>query len=301
MRRSFRNRRAGLGYFLYEGLRSVLVHTFMSFASVTIIAACLLITGTFGLVAYNIDLMVRNLGDMSTIMIFVDETLTEREAKNLLTHLTAVPNVDKALFVSRDALLESFLKSIGEDAHLLEGIEVDNPLRHAYQISMKDIEQHKETVAALMKIDGVASSNSDLEVSDRLVQIRRVVNLISFTLIAMLGAVSVFIISNTVKLALFSRREEIAIMRMVGATNHFIRAPFVVEGVTLGLLAAGLAYLCQWGVYGYITRALGEGTRIFAMVPFVDFSKPLIFILLAVGAFIGVVGSSLSIRKFLKV
>ena len=301
MRRRLRNRRAGLWYFISEGLRGVVVHGFVSFAAITVIAACLLITATFGLVAYNLDLLVEGLGSYSEIMVYVDESLEEREAKALITRIKAVDNVESAVFVSRDALFDSFLESVGEDAYILEDLREDNPLRDGFRVTMKDISLHEETVKQLEKIPGVAASNSEQSVSDRLVQIRRVVNLISYTLIALLGAVSVFIISNTVKLALFSRREEIAIMKMVGATNHFIRVPFIIEGVALGVLAAILAFFAQWGVYGYIAKELSESTAILAMAPFSEFRLPLIAILGGVGVIIGVFGSALSIRKFLKV
>lgn len=301
MRRSLRNRRAGLGYFMYEGLRGAFMHKFMSFASVTIIAACLLVTVTFSLVAYNIGLAVESLGSLSEIMLFVDESLDTQQARALQTKIKSISNVEDAFFLSKDELFDSFLESVGSDAYILEDLRENNPLRHGFRVVMKDIALHAETVAALEKIPGVASSNSEKAVSDRLVQIRSVVNLVCYTLVALLGAVSVFIIYNTVKLALFSRKEEIAIMKMVGATNHFIRAPFVVEGVFLGLLAATLAFFCQWGVYGYIAKELAQGSAILSMVPFEDFRGMLFMVLVSAGIVIGAVGSSMSIRRFLKV
>ena len=125
--------------------------------------------------------------------------------------------------------------------------------------------------------------------------------MISYTLIALLGAVSVFIIANTVKLAMLARREEIAIMKMVGATNHFIRAPFVVEGITLGLCGALLAFFVQWGVYQYVTGQLVKGTAILTMVPFTQVWQPTLGVMLLAGLVLGVGGSVLTIRKFLKV
>ena len=139
------------------------------------------------------------------------------------------------------------------------------------------------------------------EVSERLIQIRQVVHLISFTMVALLGAVSVFIIANTVKLAMFARKEEIAVMKMVGATNHFIRAPFVVEGMFLGLCAAVLAFFVQWGVYAYVGGQLAEGTAILTMVPFVTVWKRVLGLMAGAGLLLGVGGSVITIRRFLKV
>ena len=183
----------------------------------------------------------------------------------------------------------------------MEELRNDNPLRDSYQITMKDVSLHKETVEALEDLDGVAASSSMQEVSDRLIQIRKVVNLISVTLVALLGAVSVFIIANTVKLAMFARKEEIAVMKMVGATNHFIRAPFVVEGMFLGMCAALLAFFVQWGVYAYVTKQLAEGTAILTMVSFTTVWQPVLGVMLAAGLILGVGGSVITIRRFLKV
>ena len=171
----------------------------------------------------------------------------------------------------------------------------------SYQITMDDVSRHADTVKALENINGVAASSSMQEVSERLIQIRQVVNLISYTMVALLGGVSVFIIANTVKLAMFARKEEIAIMKMVGATNHFIRAPFVVEGMFLGLSAAALAFFVLWGVYAYVSAQLAEGTAILTMVAFAAVWKEVLVTMLGAGLLLGVGGSVITIRRFLKV
>lgn len=295
------DRKSGLSYFVKEGLRGLFVHGFMTFAAITVIAACLLITGTFSLVAHNVDLLIRNLESQSEIVIYIDDTVPREEAVKLGEQISRLDNIKKAEFVSKEASFDHYVDGLGDDAYVMDGLREDNPLRDSYRVTMKDVSKHAETVEALEKIAGVASSSSSKEVSDRLIQIRRVTNMVSYTLIALLGAVSVFIISNTVKLAMFARREEIAIMKMVGATNHFIRAPFVVEGVALGLCASTLAFFFQWGVYRYISGELSTGTAVLTMLPFGAFWKPLFLILLAAGLVLGVGGSTITIRKFLKV
>ena len=166
---------------------------------------------------------------------------------------------------------------------------------------LQDVSLHEETVSALERVEGIADATSSREVFQRLVQIRRVVDIVSLTLVAMLGAVSVFIISNTVKLATFARRDEIGIMKMVGATNRFIRAPFVVEGVILGVCAALLAFFVQWGVYHYIATQLSAGTGVLTLLPFESFASGLAKIMAAAGLVFGIGGSTLTIRKFMKV
>ncbi|WP_458862411.1 permease-like cell division protein FtsX [Acidaminobacterium chupaoyuni] len=288
-------------YYLKEGIHNFFSHRFMTVAAITVIAACLLITASFSLIAYNLDLKIADLETQSEIVVFVDETYTREQAQAIGAQITAIENVSKAEFITKEQALENYKAKMGEDAFILEGLENDNPLRDSYRITMKNISLHQETVNALSQIPGIAETSSKKEFSDKLIRIRSVVNAISYTLVAMLGAVSIFIISNTVKLAMFARREEIAIMRMVGATNHFIRTPFVVEGLCLGEVAALLAFFMEWGVYNYIAKDLVEASGIMSLVEFGTFSTPLLLVMLVAGMIVGVGGSVMTIRKFLKV
>ena len=295
------NRKAGFAYYVREGLSSVFVHGFTSLAAMLVIAACLMITGTFALVAYNLDLQIRELEGQSEIVVYIDENVSRDNALALGQKIRALDNVKTAEFVTKEQLFEDYLDSLGEDAYVMEELRNDNPLRDSYQITMDDVSLHADTVKALESINGVAASSSMQEVSERLIQIRQVVNLISYTMVALLGGVSVFIIANTVKLAMFARKEEIAFMMMVGATNHFIRAPFVVEGMFLGLSAAALAFFVLWGVYAYVSAQLAEGTAILTMVAFAAVWKEVLAIMLGAGLLLGVGGSVITIRRFLKV
>ena len=299
--RNTSDRKAGFAYFIREGLSSVFVHGFTSLAAVSVIAACLMITGIFTLVAYNIDLQIRELEGKSEIVVYIDESVSREDALALGDSIRRLDNIKSAEFVTKEQLFEDYLESLGDDAYVMEELRVDNPLRDSYQITMKDVSLHGETVKALEALNGVAASSSMQEVSERLIQIRRVVHMISLTLVALLGAVSVFIIANTVKLAMFARKEEIAVMKMVGATNHFIRAPFVVEGMFLGLCAALLAFFIQWGVYAYVTAQLAQGTAILTMVDFRTVWQPVLGIMAGAGLLLGVGGSVVTIRRFLKV
>ncbi len=294
-------KRFNLRYYLKEGISNFFSHRLMSVAAITVIAACLLITSSFSLVAYNLGIQVADLETQSEIMLWVDETYTRPQAQALEEEIKQVDNVETVEFIPKEESLEDYKEQMGDDAYILEGLENDNPLRDGYRIVMKDVSLHQETVDALEKIDGIASTTSKKEFSDKLVKMRSVVNAISYTLIAMLGAVSIFIISNTVKLAMFARREEIAIMRMVGATNHFIRSPFIVEGLVLGEIAALVAFGLEWLIYDYITEGVVGSTGLMEMVAFPQFALPLLLMMLAAGLVLGSGGSVLTIRKFLKV
>lgn len=294
-------RSSGLGYFIREGLRGIASHKFMSFAAVGVIAACLLVTATFSLVAYNIGQVVDGLEQQSEVLVYVEESYTQDQAKALESALEALDNVKDAVFVTKEESFSAYLDTLGEDAYIMEDLVEDNPLRDGYRIFLQDVSLHEETVAALEQVEGIADASSSREVFQRLIQIRRVVDIVSFTLVAMLGAVSVFIIANTVKLAMFARRDEIGIMKMVGATNRFIRAPFVVEGMLLGICAALLAFFAQWGVYHYIAQQLAAGTGVLTLLPFGSFAGGLALLLGAAGLIFGIGGSTITIRKFMKV
>lgn len=226
----------------------------MSFASVTVIMACLIIMGSVSLLSVNIDALIKDLEDQNEVVAFVDDAITdENEAKALRGSIEAVDNVSSVEFVSRTDAMDAFMSKYDES--LMEGID-ETVFRHRYVIHLTDISQMAETERDLRNVPGIAKVNAHLDYAQRFVTIRNIISVISLVLIVMLVFVSVFIMSNTIKLATFSRREEIAIMKMVGANNGFIRMPFIIEGLVLGILGGGLAFLAQWGIYELITGKL---------------------------------------------
>ena len=290
-----------LGYFIKEGFASIFTHSIMSLAAITVIAACLLITATFMLVSYNIDLQIGKLQNNDMIVVYIDENYSREQALAIEDRILALDNVLTAEFVSKEEFFDSFVAGLGKNAIIVESMRDDNPLRDSYHVIMRDISKHAETLEELEAIEGIADSNSDVELSERLVQLRSVIKTLSYTLIILLGAVSLFIISNTVRLAMFSRRDEISVMKVVGATNGFIRAPFVVEGIILGVAAAVFVFAAQWLVYNYIVAKIAAGTSIIEMVDFETFRYKLAGYLLLAGVLLGVGGSVISIRRFMRV
>ena len=212
------------GYLIREGFRSIKTHRFMSFASVTIILACLLIMGSFSLVAVNINSFIKDLEKENEIIAFVDEDYSESEARALQSSIDSVDNVAAATFVTRQQAMSDFMS--GYDNDLMEGID-KTAFRDRFVVQLKDISLMAQTKADLEKVDGVARVNAHVDYANSFITIRNVVSIVSLVLIVILVIVSFFIMSNTIKLATFSRREEIGIMKMVGATNGFIRWPFV--------------------------------------------------------------------------
>ena len=259
-----------IAYYWKEGLRNIFKHGFMSVAAVVIMVVSLLLTGTVTLVAYNITNNITRLQQSNQIVVWIDDSLTTREAKTLQTQFEKIDNIASIAFEDRDVALEQYRKELGDDADILEDYNADNnPLRNSYVFTLSDSMQADATIKEIEAVDGVASVRADEDVIRKLIQIQRVFNMIAAAMIVGLAVISIFIISNTVKLAMFARREEISIQKMVGATNWFIRWPFVIEGMVLGLVAGGLGSVhraVQRGRYGFAVLVSSALVRCAALV-----------------------------------
>ncbi|MBR5534220.1 MAG: permease-like cell division protein FtsX [Ruminiclostridium sp.] len=288
-------------YHIKEGVRSIFTHGLMSFASVCMIVACLLIMGSFSLVAVNINEMLGQLEDENEFLAYVDESLDSGQSMGLQAKLASIPNVASATYISKEEALKNFQEEQGNSA-LFQDIPATS-LRDRYSIHVEDIELMEQTVAEVEAITGIAETRAALEIAEGFVMLRNVATAIAVILIVMLVLISIFIIANTIKLATFSRREEIAIMKMCGATNWFIRWPFLVEGLVLGLMGGLVAYVCQWGVYSLIGKAMAESgiLEIITMIPFHALAGTVLPVFVLVSLVIGGGGSAFAIRKFLQV
>ena len=288
-------------YFFHEGISNMFSHGFMSFAAIGITVACLLIMGTFSLIAVNADATLEKLEQENQVLAFVDESLSEQEARNLESKLLALDNVTSVEFISREEAMETYVAQY-EDEELFQDLDAST-FRHRFVVNMEDLSLMAETKAELQSVPGIAKVNAYEELSDGFITLRNIATVISITLIAILFLVSVFIIANTIKLTFFDRREEIAIMKMVGATNSFIRWPFVCEGFLMGILSAIIAFFLQWGLYSVITRGV-SGNDVFSIIKIVPFGQmwgPVVLIFVGAGIVIGVGGSVSAIRQYLKV
>ena len=290
-----------IGYLLKEGIRGIFLHGFMSFAAVIVTVACLLIVGSFSILVYNVNIMVTELNQTSEVLAFVDDTLSFAEAQTIETKIRQNDNVFEANLVSREEALKEFVaEHQGEAA--FAGLESD-VLRHRVVVVLEDNSRMEETVDELRQIAGVDDISAAYELAEGFTTMQNVLKIISIAVIAILLLVSLLIISNTVKLAMYDRRDEIAIMKMVGATNGFIRLPFVVEGFTLGMLGAIFAFLIEWLLYDLMVSRIEliDSLNLFKLAPFTDLLLPMICTFGAAGLFVGVVGSWTSIRKFMNV
>ena len=284
-----------------EGFRSIKTHGLMSFATVTIIMACLIIMGSVALLSLNINYLIKDLEKQNEVVAFVDDEIEdEEEAKAIGSQILAVGNISAADFVSRGEAMKNYMSKY--DKSLMEGID-ETVFRHRFIIHLNDIEKLAQTKEALEGVPGIARVRAHQEYADTFVKIRNIVSGVALVLMAILVFVSMFIMSNTIKLATFSRREEIAIMKMVGASNGFIRLPFVVEGLVLGILGGGLGFLAQWGLYDLVTKSLMESITgdILEVVPFLSIAPLILAVYLGIGVVIGVFGGVNAIKNYLKV
>jgi len=291
-----------LGYLIKEGLRGIFLHGFMSFAAVCVTVACLLIVGTFSSLIYNLNIMVEELNMTNEVVAYVDENLSDAEARSVGTQINRLSNVMESNFVDRETALRDFVSDY-ENPSAFEGLEADT-LQHRFVIVLKDNRLLDDTVTALMGVSGVVEVKALHELARGFSTIQDVLHMVSLVVISVLLVVSLLIISNTVKLAMYDRREEIAIMKMVGATNGFIRLPFVVEGFTLGMLGAAIAFGLEWLMYNYMVDRIAQmdaSLQLFKFVPFTELLIPMIATFAAAGLFVGIVGSWTSIRKFMNV
>ena len=289
------------GYFAHEGLSNMFSHGFMSFAAIGITVACLLIMGTFTLVAVNANGLLEDLEQENEILAYVDDTYTEAESKALQKKLEAVPNVASATYISKRQATEDFAAKY-PDEELFQGLDPEI-FRDRYAIKVADLERQGKTVEQIQSIPGIAKISAHEEIAGGFVTVRNVATVVCVALIAILFVVSVFIISNTIKLTTFDRRDEIAIMRMVGATNGFIRWPFVYEGFLFGILGAVIAFFLQWGLYEAVSRGVANNDtlQLIRIIPFEQLWAPVAEVFAGAGIIIGVGGSLSAIRKFLQV
>lgn len=287
-------------YLLGQGIKNIFTHGFMSFASVAVITACLFIMGCFSLITINIDNMIAEMQSQNKVIAYVDEALTEDEARAIEPDIAKIDNIETHEFVTREEAMEAFESDYDED--LFENIDA-TVFRHRYVVSLADLSLMQETKAALEKVDGIADVRAHLDYAEKFVTLRNIVSIVSVILVVTLIIVSLFIMTNTIKLATFTRREEIAIQRMVGATNGFIRLPFVVEGLLLGALGGAIAYGLVVLVYRLATEKLLSAMAFgfVVLVPFKVVALPLLLVFLGVGILVGTLGGLSAIRNYLKV
>lgn len=292
---------SSLRYLTKEGFRNIRVNRLMSLASVTVLMSCLVIIGAAVLLFLNINNILVGIESQNIVMAFVQDGVSEAQTAQVGTELGQIENVDTVEFVSREEGYQSILESMGGDASLLEGVD-SGFLPDSYRITLKDMSAFAATVAQIKAVPNVMTVRENTALADKLTEIRNSVTYVAVGIIALLLIVSLFIIGNTVRVTMYNRRLEIGIMKAVGATNSFIRWPFVIEGMIIGLFAACLSELVLYILYTVAENELASIVVMFdsSLVPFTQ-NAVMLFVFFAVtGVLTGVIGSSISMGRYLR-
>ncbi|MCY1715068.1 permease-like cell division protein FtsX [Caproiciproducens galactitolivorans] len=290
-----------LGYLLKEGIKNIWSNRTMSIASIGVLVSCLLLTGAAVVFSYNINSAMKTIEGTNSVRVYMAQNLPTLSAIKVGEEIKKLDNIKTCEFVPKDEAIQQYMNILGDkDGTMLQGMTgKENPLPDAFKVSFKDLSKYKDTAAQIKKIPGVATINDYSDVAAKLTRLDKVITMAGFWIILLLSLVSLFIISNTIRVTMFSRRVEISIMKSVGATNWFIRVPFIVEGVIIGLLSGALSSFLLFLIYD---KMVGSITSITLFSP-VDISPMAGSILLAfmlAGTLFGALGGVISISKYLK-
>ena len=290
-----------LKYLTHEGFRNVWVNRLMSLASVTVLMACLIIMGAGIMIYFNINNVVDKVQSQNVVMVYVADDASEDETTQIGTSLKGISNVESCEFVPKEVAFQEQIQSMGGDAALFEGFD-EIPLPDAYKVTVKDLSQFENTFSQIKQINKVDSVRENSDLASKLLSLRHAVSIVSVGLVIMLFLVALFIISNTIRITMFSRKLEISIMKAVGATNWFIRWPFMIEGMILGTISGIVSLGVLWGLYAVAEKVFAQTLSLigFSLVPFSEYWWQILLVFVAIGLFTGGFGSLVSMAKYLK-
>ncbi len=293
---------ASFRYLIKEGFRNTWTNRMMSVASICVLLSCLVLIGSASMIFLNINSLVQKIEDENVIMVYIDDNATDADIDEMGIKLNKMSNVQKIEFVAKeDAWAEQIATMDDAQAEFFTETTDEIPLPDAYKVTVKDLAKFSTTVKQIKKLDHIYTVRQNTDLAKKLAKLSNGISIISIVIIAVLFAISLFIISNTIKLTVYSRRLEISIMKSVGATNSFVQLPFVVEGIILGIVAGVLSLFAVWGIYVLATDRFGDIFNSVGLVPlnFVDYALPMFGIFVAIGIVSGVGGSLITMRKYL--
>ena len=293
------------GYLLGEGFRNVFHNKKSSGASLAIMCATMLIFGLFFMIIENLNNAVETLETQQGIQVFIQKTATDAQMEQIGEQIQAIDGVNKVTFVSKEDALNQTKEKLKDKQALIAGWDESNPFKASYLVTLTDLKLSSQVQDEIKKIDNIDSIQSRDETINGLVAIANGVRIVSAVILTLLVLISIFIIGNTIKLTVHARRKEISIMKYVGATNNFIRWPFIVEGIIIGIISALLTILIIYGGYTVVvTKILNVFNSInvtVSLLTFADMYKIILVVYMALGIGIGALGSSISMRKYLEV
>ena len=293
---------SSLRYLIKEGFRNTWSNRMMSVASICVLLSCLVLIGSATMMFLNIDSLVQKVEDENVIMVYIKDGTSDDDEKAMGEQLKKISNIEKVEFVPKEVAWQEQLDTM-EDAQAKFFTENSKtiPLPDAYKVTVTDLQQFSTTVKAIKGLDNIDTVRQNTDLAKKLDTISRGISIIAIAIIVILFAISLFIISNTIKLTVYSRRLEISIMKSVGATNSFVRLPFVVEGIILGIIAGVLSLFVVWGVYELAINQFADIFKSLSLVPlaFTKYAWPMLGVFVAIGVISGVGGSLITMRKYL--
>jgi len=292
---------SSLRYFIKEGFKNLRRNRVMTIASITSVMAALLILGLFLIMILNVDTFATQVEAQLELKAFLNDNLNKDEVNKIGNEIKSINGVTSITFESKDQALENMRKQLGDKGYLVDGLQNDNPLPQSYIIKVKDANMMKEVSKDIKLIQGVEKVSYGQDVVDKLLSIIKIVRIVGLTVILILFVISTVIISNTIKLGVFARRREINIMKYIGATDWFIRWPFLIEGVILGVLGALISVSLLALIYGYASDLVNNKIVIFELLPLNKIFTDIAIYFVILGSLIGAVGSGISIKRFLNV
>ncbi len=296
---------SSIGYLIGEGLRSVFKQKKMTGASVIIMCATMFMFGIFFLIGENVNFVMNQVERQQGMRVIIKEGTSDADVTNLKAKLQGIDGVSTVKFYSKEDALSTVKEQFGKHQDLLVGYDEDNPFPASYFVTLTDLTKNQSVQDEIMKIDTVDEISTNNDTISNLAKVAKSVQTITFVLLVLLIIISIFIISYTIKLTVYARRREISIMKYVGATNGFIRGPFVVEGIVIGIIAAFITLAVIAIAYNAtLSKVLGSTVMqalTISLYSFTDLFAKVLVVYLVLGTGIGVIGSAISMRKYLKV
>ncbi|HCP95550.1 MAG TPA: cell division protein FtsX [Anaerovibrio sp.] len=288
-------------YFIREVIHSLRRNNWMSVASIGTVAVSLFIFGMFLMLVMNMNKMVDAMESQVQIKVYLEDDFSRDDARDLEVDLKKMQGVEKVTFVPKEEAMEKFKERLGDQKTLLDALDETNPLPDSFEVMVVQPEMVKTAAENIEKFEGVDSAKYGQDVMEHLFDITRLIRIFGFALMMVLALATLFIISNTIRLTVFARRKEIAIMKYVGATDWFIRWPFVLEGIVMGFLGSLIASVVLRFTYSGITAKIYDTLAFFPLIPEEPFLNYVTMIVVIGGMIMGAIGSTVSIKRFLKV
>lgn len=288
-------------YFIKEVYTSFKRNIWMTLASIFTVVLSLFILGFFSIVILNLNKMADTLESQVQISVYLKDDLSQEEIDETKETLSKIEGLQDIKFTTREEAMENFKKRLGDQQFLLDALDDTNPLPDSFSLTVTSPQQVKTIADTVVTLDSVESASYSQDIINHLFNLTHLIRLIGVALIILLTGAAIFIISNTIRLTVFARRKEIAIMKYVGATDWFIRWPFLLEGICLGFIGGGLATIFLYIVYNQVTQEVYEAMAFFPLIPQHPFINYISLAILVAGIIIGALGSTISLKRFLKV